>query len=167
MADPSAAVALDALSGEKGADVVNEKHLFEFLAEVKASSIANGTSAQYSNPAALSGEVLRSMRGYLKQSARVQEMFNGKKEVRVANAENGPEAADAKASLHAGPAKEQLSTSGKTEGGVSKTAMATIEDLSTLADRYAEIMKFGMVTSVVTGGASIAGHAITSLTKGQ
>lgn len=167
MADPTAAVAMDVLSGERSAGVVNEKQLFEFLAEVKASTIANSTSAQYANPAAMGGELFRSMGGYLKQTAKVQEMLNGSKELRVANVDGGTETADAKAALHAGPAKEQLTASGKTEGGAQKTSMATIEELSVLADRYMEVMKFSVVTSVVTGGASITGHAITSLTKGQ
>jgi hypothetical protein len=167
MADPTAAVALDALSGESGASAVNEKRMFDFFADVKATAIANGTSAQYANPAALGGEALRSMGGYLKQTARVQEMLNSKKDVRVTSAESADEAQEAKPALHAGPAKEQLSTTGRAEGGVSSPTVATIEDLSLLADRYTEIMKFSVMTSVVTGGASIAGHAVTSLTKGQ
>ena len=172
MPDPGAAIALDALSSQGGAPgAAVERRLADFMAEVKATSIASGASSQLANPAALSGELFRSLRGYLKETGRVQEMFN-RKDVRMDTNDSevaGDPGAVQLANLHSGPARAPLTANSGSTGeiGPSAKTVASIEDMKKLADRYAEIMNFGAMTSVVTGTASIVGHAVTSLTKGQ
>jgi hypothetical protein len=167
MADPSTAVTLDTLASDPGAHVT-EQHLVDFLAETQATALANSTAAQYANPAALGGRVFQSLRGYVQQTKKIQQDFS--QEMSVGNTDVAQRTTETPtsegANLHGGPAKEGLLAGSKMEG-VSKDVLVTIEEMGKLADKYTEIMKFGMVTQVVVGGSAQVGQAVNSLTKGQ
>lgn len=167
MADPSSAIALDALTTSSNANVT-EQRLVDFLAETQATALANSTAAQYANPAALGGRVFQSMRGYVQLTNKIQQEFAQEMSVGstdIAQSTKSTPPAEA-ANLHGGPAKEGFAAESKMDG-VSKNVLVTIEEMGKLTDRYVEIMKFGMVTQVVVGGSAQVGQAMNSLTKGQ
>lgn len=167
MADPSSAIALDALTTSSNANVT-EQRLVDFLAETQATALANSTAAQYANPAALGGRVFQSMRGYVQLTNKIQQEFAQEMSVGstdIAQSTKSTPPAEA-ANLHGGPAKEGFAAESKMDG-MSKNVLVTIEEMGKLTDRYVEIMKFGMVTQVVVGGSAQVGQAMNSLTKGQ
>jgi len=162
----SVAVPNAASADPQSAPLTREQTLLDYIAQHQAEGLAK--SQHLGNPAALSGEALKSLKGYFERATALQESSARKAHVMSENGEgilaNG---GTQLATLPNGPASSQIEPAmGKTDS-TEKVASISDTQLERTVDALMQVMRFGVETNFITSATHNASKSVTTLIHGQ
>jgi hypothetical protein len=168
MADAIAAVANNTamVSPTQQTEPTNQRPLSEFLADVRANGLNKGASTALANPAALSGEMLKRLHGFVERSNNFEKTLKGLrtmdgKEVQVASFVEEGEGEK----VHQGPAREALASVEKEHARTDQNV--TIEEIRRLSELMQTMMGFAAHTEFVSTAVTNITGSVRTLTRGQ
>lgn len=156
--------AAQSVPGEKS--LTAEQRLLDYILRFQAEGLTSGQ--QLGNPAALSGEALKSLKSYFERATALQE--NAARKVSGMNKGDGIFAqGDAQLpALPGGPARELLEPAvRRSEGITEKVAGITDAELNHAVDALMRVLQYGMETAMVTTATNNISKSATTLTRGQ
>jgi len=157
------------LDGVPATGAANERSLSDFIADVQGAAASD--VSRLANPAALAGELLDNLRGYLDraQSFERATRIGGAADrsdgeiVTVSVSDNDMPRAD----LHGGPARESLEPVDASIGGASAPVATSLAQLRQAMNLALASMNFATETALVVRGTSQISHSANTLLKGQ
>lgn len=175
------AISQAALQGAQATKSVSmEAQLFEYMAQLQAQSVVTGQSAALANPAMLSGELARYMRGFMERSNVAQDIMYKKLAPQTATSETmEPQASREsgqryasldKGDLHRGPAHEPLSRHDGVDAVAERGADAldlNSEEGKRLMEMVIKVAMFHTEATIVGNGARKIVDDVNMLIKAQ
>lgn len=164
---PDIATPLPAAQSVPGQNTLTaEQRLLDYILRFQAEGLASGQ--QLGNPAALSGEALKSLKSYFERANGLQE--NAARKVRaMSNGEGIAAQGDVQLpALPGGPAREVLEPAIRRNEAVGeKVAGITDAELTNAVDALMRVLQYGMETAMVTTATNNISKSATTLTRGQ
>jgi hypothetical protein len=151
-------------TGGNGPSVMEQK-LLDYMMRFQAEGL--GKAQHLANPAALSGEALKALKGYFERSSAVADSAARKANV-MSESGDGMLTNGNLPALSGGPARERLDAASRTSGGpAEKVEGLTDAELSRTVDALMEVMRYSMETSMITTATNNITKSAMSLTRGQ
>jgi hypothetical protein len=144
-----------------------EQRLIDYIVRFQAQGLTSGQ--QLGNPAALSGEALKALKGYLERAAGLQDKISGKGRAMSEPSEGANSTVDAQlAGLPAGPAHTPLELAAtRLESVGEKPAGVSLDELQRIMDFMFEIAQYNTETTMITSATNNISKSVTSLIHAQ
>jgi hypothetical protein len=153
-------------SGQNGQ--MTEQRLLDYITRFQAEGLAK--AQHLANPAALSGEALKTLNGYFERANALQDSAARKARVMSESSDgmfsNGT--AQQLPALPGGPARERLEPATRS-GNLPAQQVEGVTDaeLSRTVDVLVEVMRYGMEASMISTATSNVSKSAMTLTRGQ
>ncbi len=143
-----------------------EQRLIDYIVRFQAQGLA---SAQHlGNPAAISGEALKALKGYLERAAALQDKLSEKGTGMSSTGDDGAFLTEAQLpDLPAGPARAPFEPTSRIEGVGGRTESLSMVELQRVMDVMLEIMHYSLETSMVTSATGNVSKSVSTLIRGQ
>lgn len=154
---------------DQGVAVAMEHKLVEYIARLQVQGVYG---QQFSNPAALSSEVLNVLKGYMERASKLEQMAGGKASgmndgpmLTLASNEGGVQTA----SYAPGPAERQLEPLAPVEGGLQTLGAAPIggAELERAIQLLSQLLSFSFETSFIGTATTNVSKSANTLLHGQ
>lgn len=143
-----------------------EQRLLDYVARFQAEGLAKGQ--HLANPAAISGEALKSLKGYFERASTLQDSAARKVQRMSESGEGTAQSGGQLTPLPGGPARERLEPAIHRAGEPAQRVEAVSDnELSRLVDVLVETTRFTMDTSLITAAGNNIARSATTLTRGQ
>ena len=142
-----------------------EQQMLDYIMRFQAEGLAKGQNL--ANPSAISGEALKSLKGYFERANALQDRATGKVQKMSESAEGKVETGQLPA-LPGGPARERLEPAvQRTDVPAQRVEAVSDSELSRLVEVLVETTRFSMDTALITAAGNNIGKSATTLTRGQ
>lgn len=143
-----------------------EQRLIDYIVRFQAQGLA---SAQHlGNPAAISGEALKALKGYFERAAGLQDRLSEKGKGMSSTGDDGAMLTEAQLpDLPAGPARAPFEPTSRIEEVGEKTENLSLVELQRVMDVMLEIMHYSLETSMVTSATGNVSKSVSTLMRGQ
>ena len=143
-----------------------EQKLLDYIMRFQAQGLS---SAQHlGNPAAISGEALKTLKGYFERATALQDKISNKGKVMSGTGDNGSMLTEAQLpDLPAGPARAPFEATRGIEKVGEKPESLSLVELQKVMDVMLEIMHYSLETSMVTSATGNISKSVSTLIRGQ
>ncbi|HEY7644812.1 MAG TPA: hypothetical protein VH858_07225 [Hyphomicrobiales bacterium] len=143
----------------------SEQRLIDYIAHLQSQGVTNPS---FSNPQALVGEAMKSLKGYFERANGMNDHLSVKGK-RMDKSEDAALAgqSDAQSALPSGPAGEKLEPASAEQGQIEGAGSVTVKEIERLSDMLAESMRFCMETNIVGTGVANVSKSVMTLIRGQ
>lgn len=158
--------AADAVSPLPQNGLTAEQRLLDYIARFQAEGLARGQ--HLGNPAAMSGEALKSLKGYFERATALQDRASGKVGAMSESADGVMANTESQLpALPGGPARERLEPARNAEGPAQRVDSISDAELNRTVDALMEVLRYSMETSMITTATGNISKSATTLTRGQ
>ena len=151
--------------GQQTASPTMEQRLLDYISRYQAEGLAKGQ--HLSNPAALGGEALKSLKGYFERATALQESWAKKAQVMSENGEGILSSGNMQlTSLPGGPASARLEPAMAKSGSAEKVQGISDNDLERTVEALMQVMQYSVETTLISTATNNVSKSAMTLIRG-